>query len=286
MLETEVQQTAAQSDRYRTVVTFSDTDPGSDARLQAALAVAAAEDAHLTVLTLRYQPDIPPYAFGDAGGGTIAKFFEDSRLDAEKAAAEAQASIDAAGVRGEALSCVTVFSNLEHHVNVIARFADLAVLNPPYAEDAPRTTAGLLEAVLYECDIPALVMPEGAAAPDTGRVLIGWDGSRQALRAVRGAMPFLRRAGMVEICMVDPLAESPGERLATMLSRHDVKAEITVLARPVGSISKAIMRHAQETGAGLVVMGAYGHSRFREAMLGGVTRDTLEAVSLPVLCAH
>ncbi|MEL6767193.1 MAG: universal stress protein [Pseudomonadota bacterium] len=272
--------------RYRSVVSFADTDPGSDARLAAAMAVADAEDAHLTVLTLRYQPDVPSYPFGDGGAGMIARFFEENQREAERAAAAAEAAISAAGVRGEALPCVTVFSNLEHRVNVVARFADLAVMNPPYGKETPRTTAELLEAVLYECDIPALIMPEGAPAPDTARVLIGWDGSRQALRAVRGAMPYLRRAGLVEICMVDPMAERPGERLAVMLSRHEVKAEITVLARPVGSISQEIMRHARETGAGLVVMGAYGHSRFRESVLGGVTRDTLEAVQLPLLVAH
>ncbi|MEM9763100.1 MAG: universal stress protein [Pseudomonadota bacterium] len=286
MLDVDTAQSTGIGTRYRSVVSFADTDPGSDGRVAAAMAVAAAEDAHLTVLALRYQPDLASYPFGDAGVGVIAKFFDENHRDAERAAAAAEASIAAAGLRGEALPCVTVFSNVEHQVNAVARFADLAVLNPPYGAGTPRTTADLLEAVLYECDIPALIMPEGAPAPDTARVLIGWDGSRQALRAVRGAMPYLRRAGLVEICMVDPLAERPGERLAVMLSRHGVKAEITVLARPVGSISQEIMRHARETGAGLVVMGAYGHSRFRESVLGGVTRDTLEVVPLPLLVAH
>ncbi|MEO1318484.1 MAG: universal stress protein [Pseudomonadota bacterium] len=272
--------------RYRSIVSFADTDPGSDARLASATAVAAAEDAHLTVLTLRYQADVPSYPFADGGAGAYVQFFEQAQQEAKEAAEATEAAIAAAGVRGEALPCVTVFGNLEHRVNMVARFADLAVLNPPYGPKTPRTTAELLETVLYESDIPALVMPDGAAAPETSRVLIGWDGSRQALRAVKAAMPYLRRAGLIEICMIDPLAEQPGERLAVMLSRHGVTPEIAVLARPVGSISQAIMGHALETGAGLVVMGAYGHSRFREAVLGGVTRDTLERVPLPLLVAH
>eukprot|EP01026_Neomeris_dumetosa_P024507 TRINITY_DN20386_c0_g1_i2.p2 TRINITY_DN20386_c0_g1~~TRINITY_DN20386_c0_g1_i2.p2 ORF type:complete len:124 (-),score=5.18 TRINITY_DN20386_c0_g1_i2:290-661(-) len=119
-------------------------------------------------------------------------------------------------------------------------------------------------------------------------VLIGWDGSREALRAVRRAMPFLVRAASVEIAIYDPDAHqtAPGEQLATLLARHGVDVEIAVRPTVGGGVSSALTQRITEKGADLLVMGAYGHSRFREYVLGGVTRDIMESVPVPILTAH
>ena len=109
--------------------------------------------------------------------------------------------------------------------------------------------------------------------------------------AARRAMPFLRRAESVQIVVVDPPTHGPersdpGGLLCQLLVRHGIKAEVSVLAKTLPRISEVLARQARDIDAGLLVMGAYGHSRFREAILGGATRDMLESAEIPVFLAH
>ena len=111
------------------------------------------------------------------------------------------------------------------------------------------------------------------------------------MAAVRRALPLLQAADAVEITVVDPSPSGPersdpGGALCQMLTRHGVKAEIAVLARTMPQISDILNRRATEIGADMVVMGAYGHSRFRQAILGGATRNMLEKAKVPVLMAR
>lgn len=271
---------------YRSIVTVVDGGPRSRGRLSAAVEIARTQDAHLTVLALRYDPNIPPYAFADAAGMTMAQVLEEARGEAEVRARKARAAIDAAGIRGDAIPCVTLYRDVEREVANAARFADLSIVGSPYGEAVSGAASDILDGALYDCDAPVLVVPQAPGAFDAQTVLIGWDGSRQAIKAVKGALPFLRQAERVEVCIFDPTGEAPGQSLATMLARHDVAVEIAALPRPTGSVAAALARRAREIGAGLLVMGAYGHSRFRESLVGGVTRETLEDVTVPLLLAH
>lgn len=286
MPDTDLQTGVSVAPRYRSLVTFVDSDPRSRKRLEAAIEVARAQDAHLTVLALRYDPNIPPYAFGDAVGASMIQMLDSSREEAEARANEARAALEAADIRGEAIPCVTPYRDVERDVANVARFADLAIVSPPYGEAVPGTASDILDGMLYECDVPALVLPEEPSALDSTTVLIGWDGSRQSLKAVKGALPLLQQAERVEVCVFDPKGDAPGQSLATMLARHDVAVEVAALPRPTVSVASALAQRAREIGAGLLVMGAYGHSRFRESIIGGVTRDSLEDVTVPLLLAH
>ena len=109
--------------------------------------------------------------------------------------------------------------------------------------------------------------------------------------AARRALPFLKRAELVTITVIDPPAHGPersdpGGLLCQLLTRHGVKAEVQVLARTLPRISDVLARHCRDINADLLVMGAYGHSRFREAILGGATRNMLEQTEVPVFMAH
>jgi nucleotide-binding universal stress UspA family protein len=104
-------------------------------------------------------------------------------------------------------------------------------------------------------------------------------------------MPFLKRAETVQIVVVDPPPHGaersdPGGLLCQLLVRHGVRAEVSVLARTLPRVSEVLARQVRDLDAGMLVMGAYGHSRFREAILGGATRDMLEAAEVPVFLAH
>ena len=133
--------------------------------------------------------------------------------------------------------------------------------------------------------------PGARFEPKSERVLIAWNDGDEALRAVRAALPLLRTAGSADIAIIDPPRTAsgrpePGGALASYLARHGIAAEVSILARTEPDIADILIRRAREIGAGLIVMGAYGHTRLREAIIGGATRHMLERARLPVLMAH
>jgi nucleotide-binding universal stress UspA family protein len=150
----------------------------------------------------------------------------------------------------------------------------------------------ILEAVLFGTGAPVMVIPR--TAENIGpfeRVMVAWDESTQALEAVRKALPALKNATRAEIVMINPPSHSPersdpGGVICVMLARHGVKADVSILAKTMPHVAEVINRHAQDHAIDLIVMGAYGHSRFREAMIGGATRDMLETARVPILMAH
>jgi nucleotide-binding universal stress UspA family protein len=151
---------------------------------------------------------------------------------------------------------------------------------------------GSLAAVLlFETGRPVLFMPprfSGRVGP--GPVVIAWDGSARAARAVGDAMTFIEAAAQVSIVCVtgdkDLSRAAPGGDLAERLARHNRNVTITETALAGGNAGDAILRHAQSVDAGLVVMGAYAHARWRQLVLGGATRTMLQKTMLPVLMAH
>jgi nucleotide-binding universal stress UspA family protein len=151
---------------------------------------------------------------------------------------------------------------------------------------------GLPEQVALHGARPVLVVPEAyAGAPIPGTAVIGWDGSMQAIRAIDGAMPLLQRAASVKLALVNPdtlselHGEEPGADMALYLARHGVQVDV-VVERTRATHGDALLSLTHATGAGLLVTGAYGHSRYREWVLGGVTRELLERAPIPLLLAH
>lgn len=149
----------------------------------------------------------------------------------------------------------------------------------------------LIEPLLFESGRPVVIVPNGhASGISLDRVIIAWDGSASAARAVWDAVPVLRLAGSVEIVTVAGEKEltdtPPANALAGMLTFLGKKMTVTNLTFDGGTAAGPIKRHAAKTGAGLIIQGAYGRSRWREFVLGGVTREMLRDNKLPVLMAH
>jgi len=136
------------------------------------------------------------------------------------------------------------------------------------------------------------VLAEGRPVPlKPKRVAVAWNESAEAMVSIRRALPILQAADEVNICIVAPERHSsessdPGAELSRMLSRHGVSVEVSILAQTLPRVSEVIARHVADIDADLLVMGAYGHSRFREAILGGATRNMLEHAKVPVFMAH
>ena len=173
-----------------------------------------------------------------------------------------------------------------------ARFADLVLLPQPYAHPGQPEAEAVLEATLLEAHAPILVLPETGLPENFGqRILIGWDESQVAMRAIRAALPILRAAAAVTITVIDPPRHSPersdpGGALSQMLARHGVRADVATLAKTLPQTSDILNRHVSDINADMVVIGGYGHARLREAILGGATRGMLETATVPVFMAH
>ncbi len=271
----------------KTILTYADGSPGTDNRLAAAIETAAKMDAHLTVLAFGFQTDIPPYVDGMAAG-TLAMPPDNAQPEAEDRARAAGELIARAGIRGDPVPVVCTYGQFARELGDVAQFSDLVVLGRPYGDGVGSSSASALEGALFDGDGAVLVFPDKVESLDARRILIAWNGSREALRAVRRAMPLLVAADRVEIAIfgATPAEPMPGERLATMLSRQGVKAEVTAQVPSDDGITASLRRRIVESEAGLVVMGAYSHSRFREYVVGGVTRDFLTDFAKPVLMAH
>ena len=138
---------------------------------------------------------------------------------------------------------------------------------------------------------PFLQLPEaGPKFEEMSRVAIAWNGRAETARAIRNALPLLKNAERVNIVTVDPkqidVGEDPGSDLAAFLSRYGIKVTVDVLASGGMSVSKKLLQRTRDIDADILVMGGYGHTKLRERLLGGVTRETLQDAYLPVFMAH
>lgn len=172
-------------------------------------------------------------------------------------------------------------------VNGFARYHDLVLVGIGASDVMPQATA---EAAIFGSVKPTLLVPEDAPPATFEHIMIAWDGSRVAARAVSDARNFLQRAQTITIVSVtDEKAlpdQEPGSRLAEYLSRHDIHATVARVQSRGRPIAETLQEHAREIGAGMLVMGGFGHSRMRDFVLGGATNGILKNLRLPALLSH
>jgi nucleotide-binding universal stress UspA family protein len=277
---------------YKSIVTVTCDATRDRNVLEVARGIGEAEGGHLSVVCLgidRIQPG--PYYSG-ASAVALQISVEEAQADARAVEKEATSLLKGAALSWDVAALAVQLGTLGNVVASRAEFADLVVLPKPYGEGRSQEDVAILESALFGTRAPVLVVPPDRSTPLTSnRVMIGWNQSPEALAAIRAALPILRKASAVTIAIIDPPSHGrdrsdPGGLLAEMLARHGVRADIAVLARTMPRISDVMCRHAVDTEADLIVMGAYGHSRLREAILGGATRNMLEASPVPVFMAH
>jgi nucleotide-binding universal stress UspA family protein len=263
---------------------------GRIAVFDAAVALARRWDAHLDVVAFGIDRTQIGYYYAGASAMIYQQTIERAQQEAaamEKATRERLTRED---IRWSVEATVVQIGNIGSIVAERARFADIAVLPKPYGPGRGVENEAVTEAALFEAAVPVLVLPEDTP-PRFDRIVVAWNQGAEALAAVRAALPLLVGAGMVNIVVIDPPPHGPersdpGGQLSAWLSRHGVRSEVSVLARTMPRTSDVLARHVRDTGADFLVMGAYGHSRFRQAILGGTTRNTLEQATVPVLMAR
>ena len=149
----------------------------------------------------------------------------------------------------------------------------------------------IIEAALFQSGRPVVVVPYIQKSGLTlNRVLVCWDGGRQAARAIADALPFLHRAKTIEVVIVvtEPLksGELPDADIARHLARHELNVDLTRIVTEGTDVANTILSYAADVSADFIVMGGYGHSRLREFILGGVTRELLSSMTIPTLMSH
>ncbi|MCV6595467.1 MAG: universal stress protein [Mangrovicoccus sp.] len=278
---------------YRSILTVARHHDADKAHLDAAADLAAQLDAHLDVLCLGVDEIQMGYFFTGTDAMMLQKTLEQAREASEQVLAAVEAQLAGRALRWSCRSLVSQIGALTEVIAAQARYVDLVVLPQPYGEDRNSEDEVILEAALLATNTPVLVLPEGFAlpAPFPGPAMIGWNGGNQALRATRAALPFLAMAGSVDVVVVDPPRRSPsqaqpGLELSKMLDRHGITTTLKELPAGHQPIAKVLLDHAKSRQCGLIISGAYGHSRFREAVLGGATRELLTHAKVPILMTH
>lgn len=279
---------------YKSILTIVTSAEHAAGAIRAASAIAQEQDGHLDILALGVDRTQVGYSYIGSGAVLLQAAMDRAEADAREIEASVRKVLEGeeADLRFSVETGVTQIGMLTELVAQRARFADLVVLPKPYGTGRGAEAETVVEAAMFEGQAPVLIVPEeGIATAMPRRVVVAWNQSSEAMVSVRRALPLLKAAEAVSVTVIDPPPHGPersdpGGMLCQLLVRHGVKAEVSVLAKTLPRISEVLARHARDIDADLIVMGAYGHSRFREAILGGATRNTLEQTELPIFMAH
>jgi nucleotide-binding universal stress UspA family protein len=268
------------------------TEEGDDQEVSSALryGISLAQDAgaHATIQAAAVKLVLTHAFVSDFAAGLVAT--ENQRLQtlAQAAADKARRDAEAAGVICTSEAPQLTYPDLVRSFTSQAHVHDLTVLDAePVAIALDR---GLIEHMLFESGRPLIVVPPGRDVFSSARVIVAWDGSAKAARAMNDALPFLRAAEQVEVVTVsgekDMSTSLPGAEVAPHLVRHGVNVSVVELEVENGDVAETLRRRAILSRADMIVMGAFVHSRLRQMVLGGVTQSLLKSCPVPLLLSH
>jgi nucleotide-binding universal stress UspA family protein len=276
---------------YKSIVVQLDMSARAHPRLEYAVRLARQFGAHLTGVFSAFTPD--PRSFHVMAG--VADYYEAHRQSRQERHGALErifhAELLRAGVTGQ---WIDHDESAGEAIPRYARYADLVVAGQDDPDDPESFIADHFpETLVMSAGRPVLFIPYTGVFPTLGaNIMLAWNGSRESARAVHDALPLLQRAENVTVVRLNHKDEPrdsriPGADIALILARHGVKAEVAALDGvgnlPLGDV---LLSRASDLGADLVVMGAYGHSRWQELVMGGATRSMLESMTVPVLMSH
>lgn len=285
---------------WASILALLDGDEGDRGAMAAALALAKAFDAGVDGLIVRPDPrDAVRLAVDGMSPAMIESVIDAARSESQRRVERARATFDAAckeaGVAPtDAPPAKGLAARWNEEVAIAAdriayhgRLSDVVVVGRS-TDRASDESDIAIETVLFETGCPLLIAPAESGGLIGGTAMVAWNGRRESARAVTAALPLLARAKGVIVFAANAVpAALPGpEALCGYFARHGIAAEARTVEAGTAPVPKFLLERAAEAGAGLLVMGAYGHSRLRELVLGGVTRQVLIDAALPVFMVH
>ncbi len=270
----------------KTILVHMMRDDARGRRLATAVALAVEHRALLVGLFTRPPHMTPPAVVGRAASAAFLREMEAGLRDQEEVVkAEFERATAKAGVSAEWHNYDgEIIEGLAYQSHV----SDLLVVSqtpPETIEDI--VTGNRPDHAMMVAGCGTLIVPHGDGPAETGkRVVIAWERTREARRAVHDAMPILRRASSVTILTCRATRDRPGEVLRAHLERHGVRADVRADYGSNDEIGEIVLEHAAELSADLIVMGAFGHSRLREMVLGGTTAHMLSRSTVPLLMSR
>ncbi|PVE24326.1 universal stress protein [Microvirga sp. KLBC 81] len=275
----------------RDIMVHLDGSPEDEIRLEHGQAIASAGRAHLIGIFTNLLPNFTA-AIGIDGGAAamqvLTELEDKARQDGDATAKRLTERLAGLQVPSELRRFDATRGTLSAGVAEQARCADLFIATRPYGETETPVWSDLVEAVLFGSGRALLLVPPGQHRHGPIQtVLVAWNGSREAARALREGLDLIEQASRTVVLVVDPPPDTmPWLEVEVHLARHGVVAEVTTAESQDRRVADVILDEARRLSADLVVMGGYGHTRLREQVFGGVTLDMLSAAESPLLVAH
>lgn len=277
------------------LVPITGTSTDADA-LNLAIQLAASEGSHVTALEIVSLPMPMASPWGMSADPALSGIYEKVRAEGEVHAATLRQRLAQEPVSNEVMLVESIFAEPSQMAARLALHADLSVVANALGDNAEADrTRAMVTGLLLESGRPVLTVPPRCQSPMPPRhVVVAWRPAAEAARALHDAMPLLLKADVVDVVIIDPVAEvrsadkadQAGNAVAAHLARHRVDANVVILESGGRRASEVLLGYVQEAGAQLLVVGGYGHTRFREWALGGMTRELLFAATVPVLYSH
>jgi nucleotide-binding universal stress UspA family protein len=263
-----------------------------DAEIERAVAICEGLGAHLSLLVLGIAPPPPASPYGVVSNDIWAGDIREGQAEVETRGRAIEGRL-----AGTQLSSLVAAQYIDRGTVAtlaarFARYADLTLVTP-HAEGFESLQSWVVNGALFESGRPILLLPRGPVGfPAVRTLMIAWDASVEASKAVRDAIGLMQKATAVHAVLIDPVPSfeghgpEPGADLAAYLGRHGIKATVHRLPKEGKETGELLRRTATDLGADLIVMGGFGHSRLRERIFGGTTTSMLKQVVVPVLMAH
>ncbi|MDJ0956626.1 MAG: universal stress protein [Arenicellales bacterium] len=273
-----------------TILAHVDNSSANENRFKAAVALTKEFEAHLIALFIVPTYTIPVYAEVPIGAEVI----KTARQAMLESAAQAKSTCEnIASSSGVSFEWRLVEGNVINTLNEHARYCDLVVLGQSNPSDLDDMSTEVADHVVLEAGAPCLVVPYiGVKKELPDNVMLAWNGSMESARAAKDALPLMKRAQHVEVLLINPEqgevdeGDIPGADIGAYLARHGIKAETNCVHNKQISAGDILLSQAADLSTDLLVTGAYGHTRLRERILGGVTHHLLEHMTVPVFMSH
>ena len=274
---------------YKTILVHVDAGKRCPVRIDAAIRLAQQHDAHLVGLHAVAPFEPPGYVMAEMGPAIIEAQKTIAANELARSEGEFNKQASAAGMRS--MEWRGAVDDLVEAMTLHARYADLVVIGQRDDAESSQVPADFPERLVLAAGRPVLILPTVGSFPTIGkRILVAWNPSREATRAVTDAIPLLQRADSVHVMAVNPKAGEhggvPGADIGLYLARHGVRVEVKTDHGAEIDVGNELLSRAADLDADLIVMGGYGHSRLKEWVLGGATRTILESMTAPVLMSH